>query len=62
MKRRDEMVEWRRAVHDSGLTLTQIAVATGRSINTVYAYSKGQRRAPEDWQAVVIALCRMPAA
>ncbi len=58
MKRPNEMDPWRRAVHDSGLTLTQIATATGRSINTVYAYSKGQRRAPADWQASVIDLCQ----
>lgn len=58
MKRRDELPEWRRALQDAGLPMTWIAVATGKSYNTVLAYSKGQRRAPEEWQARVIELAR----
>lgn len=62
MKPRSELSPWRRAVLDRGLTFRQVADATGVSRDTVAAYSKGARKAPPEWQARVIALCREQAA
>lgn len=62
MKPRSELSPWRRAVLDRGLTLAQVAEATGVKYETVRAYSKGARKAPEAWQAAVMAFCRESAA
>lgn len=56
------MQPWRRAVIEAGLTLIQIAAATGKSVDTVQAYSIGRRRPSPEWQATVIAYCREQAA
>jgi transcriptional regulator with XRE-family HTH domain len=58
MKPRSELSPWRRAVLDRGLTLAQIAAATGVSHETVRAYSKGARNPSPEWIAAVIAFCR----
>ena len=65
MKPRHELTPWRKAVLDHGLTLRQVAVATGVPYETVRAYSKGGKsaRKPSDaWDAAVMAFCREQAA
>lgn len=57
-----DMQPWRRAVVEAGLSLTWIAEATGKSIDTVYAYSRGARRPSAEWIATVIRLAREKAA
>jgi predicted transcriptional regulator len=43
------MQPWRRATIEAGLSLAYIAAVTGKSVDTVYAYSRGVRRPPADW-------------
>lgn len=51
-----DMQPWRQAVVEAGLSLTWVAQATGKSIDTVYAYSRGARRPSPEWEATVIRL------
>jgi hypothetical protein len=51
-----DMQPWRRAVVEAGLNLTQVAAFTGKSVDTVYAYSRGARRPSPLWEAAVIRL------
>lgn len=48
-----DMQPWRRALLEAGISLVDIAAATGRSVETVYAYSRGARPAPVEWVAKV---------
>lgn len=48
------MQPWRRAVVEAGLTLIQVAAATGKSVDTVQAYSIGRRNPSTEWQEAVI--------
>lgn len=60
------MQPWRRAAVVAGLSLTEIAERTGKSYNTVLAYSRwrgaepttasGARRPSPEWEAAVIRL------
>lgn len=50
------MQPWRRAVVVAGLTFKDVAAATGKSVDTVQAYSIGRRRPSLEWQAEVIRL------
>jgi transcriptional regulator with XRE-family HTH domain len=50
------MQPWRRALAEAGLTMTEIAEATGKSVDTVHAYSRGARRPSPEWEADVIRL------
>jgi predicted transcriptional regulator len=52
------MQPWRRAVVEAGLSLTWVAEVTGKSVDTVYAYSRGARNPSSDWEAEVIRLAR----
>lgn len=40
---------WRQATIEAGLTLTWVAARTGKSIQTVQAYSMGRRRPSVEW-------------
>lgn len=50
------MQPWRRALVEAGISLTEIAALTGKSVDTVYAYSRGVRRPPTAWVELVIAI------
>ena len=51
-----DMQPWRRALIEAGLTLRDAAEATGKSVDTVEAYSIGRRRPSPEWQLKVLAL------
>lgn len=53
-----DMQPWRRAAVEAGLSLTWLAERTGKSVDTVHAYSRGARRAPEPWIAEVMRLAQ----
>lgn len=44
-----DLQPWRQALIEAGLPLTWAAAVTGKSYNTVVAYSIGRRRAPQVW-------------
>lgn len=44
-----DMQPWRRSLVEHGLTLAWVAERTGKSVNTVRAYSSGARRTPATW-------------
>jgi hypothetical protein len=43
------MQPWRRELVEQGLTIAWLAERTGRSANTVQAYSDGRRNPPAAW-------------
>lgn len=53
-----DMQPWRRAVVEAGISLTDLAVATGKSVHTVHAYSSGARRPSDEWVATVERMAR----
>lgn len=53
-----ELQPWRRAAIEAGLSLTWIAAQTGKSVDTVYAYSRGARNPSAEWIATVIDLAK----
>lgn len=52
------MQPWRRAIVEAGLTFREVAEATGKSVDTVEAYSIGRRNPSPTWQDKVIELAR----
>lgn len=52
------MQPWRRAIVEAGLTFREVAVATGKSVDTVEAYSIGRRRPSIEWQTRVVDLAQ----
>jgi hypothetical protein len=51
-----DMQPWRRAAVEAGLSLVQVAGLTGKSVQTVYSYSRGTRRTSPEWEELVIRL------
>ncbi len=49
MDKPTEHTNWRDALKAQGRTLRWLALATGKSPRTVYAYSSGQIPPPETW-------------
>lgn len=47
--------DWRTTLIDQGRTLRWLALATGKSPRTVYAYSRGDLVPPAEWLATVSA-------
>lgn len=55
--------DWRTVLREQGRTLRWLAIATGKSPRTVYAYSRGDLVPPAEWIAAAsIALGRDVAA
>jgi hypothetical protein len=57
-----DMQPWRRSVIEHGVTLRWLAERTGKSVNTVVAYSMGRRNPPAAWLARVEEVLREYAA
>lgn len=51
-----DMQPWRQATVEAGLSLAQVAKATGKSPDTVYAYARGARHPSPEWIAQVFRL------
>ena len=47
---------WPELVKQAGIRLEVLAVRTGKSYSAVYRYSRGDRKAPDEWIAQVAAL------
>jgi hypothetical protein len=50
------MQPWRRALVEQGLTFAWLSERTGKSVNTIKAYSQGHRTPPAAWLTQVDAL------
>lgn len=42
---------WRTVLREQGRTIRWLALATGRPVRTIYAYSRGDIRPTEEWLA-----------
>lgn len=51
---------WRSILREQGRSLTWLAVRTGISSNTIYAYSIGRRRTPDAWLVKAAAALDVP--
>lgn len=45
--------DWRTVLQGQGRTLRWLAIQTGKTPRTVYAYSQGKRTPPAEWLALV---------
>lgn len=52
--------DWRTVLRAQGRTLRWLALQTGKSPRTVYAYSRGDLLPPQDWLAIVSSLLGEP--